>query len=50
VITSTFTPQFARRVLDGLDAGAFDKHLSPAAQERLRGEALRSLPSTDEGA
>lgn len=47
MITSTFTPQFARRILDGLDAGAFDKHLSPAAPNRLRREALRSLPPTD---
>lgn len=47
MITATFTPEFARRILDGLDAGAFNKHLSTAAQERLRSEALRSLPAAE---
>ncbi|MCV7379956.1 hypothetical protein BST11_15350 [Mycobacterium alsense] len=50
MITSTFTPEFARRILDGLDAGAFDKHLSRAARERLRSEALRSLPASTDAA
>lgn len=44
MITATFTPAFARRVLDGLAAGTFDKYLSEAARERLRDEALRSIP------
>lgn len=41
--TSTFTPEFARRLLDQIDAGAFDSYLTPAARTRLRDDALRSL-------
>jgi hypothetical protein len=49
VIVATFTPEFARRILDGLATGAFDKYLTAAARERLRSDALRSLPATDDG-